>query len=257
MQSNNNIIGKRINAVLALRGKKQKDLANYLQVKPNVVSYFCTGDRVPNVEQLRKIAEYLSVSSDYLIGLSENPTIEPDIQNACKVTGLREPVIEHIKYLSEFPEDNYFTSVLEQLILGLDHSILFLVEDYHITNYKISKYEEYLIKKYCEYKKLDISDREIEEKGLYAINDLSKQAECKTDINFVLAEVGDDVEYKKYKIAKYIQDIFLSIDDYSFSEEIAEKAKAINSNKKARALDIMDLLLKEAEKHGEHNTPKE
>lgn len=96
MDNNNKIIGKRITAALSLKGKKQKELANYLQVKPNVISYFCNSDRIPNIEQLKKIAEYLSVSSDYLIGLSENPTIEPDIQTACKVTGLSEKAINTI-----------------------------------------------------------------------------------------------------------------------------------------------------------------
>ena len=257
MQSNNNIIGKRINAVLALRGKKQKDLANYLQVKPNVVSYFCTGDRVPNVEQLRKIAEYLSVSSDYLIGLSENPTIEPDIQNACKVTGLREPVIKHIKYLLDFPEKDYFASALELFILGIDHSILFTIDDYYISKQEAYQCEQYIIKKFCEKKKLNVSDEDIEEKGLHAISDILQQSACKGLIDSVFIRFNIDIEYKKYMISKNIQNIFLSIDDLTFSDEITKKAEDSFNIKKARINDIVNMLLKEASEHGEHNTPKE
>lgn len=37
---------------------------------------------------IKKLAEYYGVSSDYLLGLSETPSIDEDIQVACKVTGL-------------------------------------------------------------------------------------------------------------------------------------------------------------------------
>jgi transcriptional regulator with XRE-family HTH domain len=63
-------IGSHIKALLAFKGIKQKDLAKYLGVTDNTISYFCSGSRVPNAEQIIKIAEYLEVSADYILGIN-------------------------------------------------------------------------------------------------------------------------------------------------------------------------------------------
>ena len=89
-------IGKRIETALAVSRKKQKDLAEYLGILPNTVSYFCKGTRTPNTEQIIKIAQFLDVSADYLLGLSEAMTINEDIQTVCKVTGLSEIAIRNL-----------------------------------------------------------------------------------------------------------------------------------------------------------------
>lgn len=104
-------IGKRIETALALSGKKQKDLAEYLGILPNTISYFCKGTRTPNTEQIIKIAKFLDVSADYLLGLSDAMTIDADIQTACKVTGLSQKAIT----LLSFNLDN------EKTTFGLNH----------------------------------------------------------------------------------------------------------------------------------------
>lgn len=70
-------LGLRIANALELRGKKQKELAQELEVTANTVSYFCTGSRTPNLEQLIKISEFLDVSTDYLLGRTTDPNIFP------------------------------------------------------------------------------------------------------------------------------------------------------------------------------------
>ena len=67
---NAKVIGQRINAALAKSGKRQKDLAAELGVKDNVVSYYCSGTRTPNVKQIIEISRLLRVSTDWLLGLS-------------------------------------------------------------------------------------------------------------------------------------------------------------------------------------------
>ncbi|MBQ8613119.1 MAG: hypothetical protein IJ416_02745 [Ruminiclostridium sp.] len=48
------------------------------------------------------LADYFGVSTDYLLGRTENPSVEEDIQIACKVTGLSEKSIVILK--SEAPK---------------------------------------------------------------------------------------------------------------------------------------------------------
>ncbi len=116
---NNNLIGKRINSALVLRDKKQKELAEYLGVKPNVVSYFCKGSRVPNIEQIRKIAEFFDVSSDYLLGLSDIATADADLIGACKFTGLDEETIMILKmivFISDVYQNDSILNVFETIV---------------------------------------------------------------------------------------------------------------------------------------------
>lgn len=89
----NGIIGQRINEALAFRNVKQKELAKELGVKDNVVSYWCSGSRVPNVQQIMQISNILNVSADYLTGLSEAKTNDIELKAICDYTGLTEDII--------------------------------------------------------------------------------------------------------------------------------------------------------------------
>lgn len=66
------IIGCRINELLAINNVKQKELAAHLSVSDNIVSYFVKGARVPNTEQIIKIAKFFNVPTDYLLDTDWN-----------------------------------------------------------------------------------------------------------------------------------------------------------------------------------------
>lgn len=84
------VIGQRINAALAMRDIKQKILAKEIGVQDNAISYFVKGARTPNTEQIIKIAKYLNVSADYLLGLADVQTLDIDTKAICERTGLPE-----------------------------------------------------------------------------------------------------------------------------------------------------------------------
>lgn len=87
----------RLREIMKDTGTKQKDLAQALGVKPQTVSLYTQGQSFPDVNNLAKIAHFFGVSADYLIGLSNTPSVEEDMQVACKVTGLREKAINALK----------------------------------------------------------------------------------------------------------------------------------------------------------------
>ena len=81
---NKKIIGQRINSALAAANKKQKELAAALGVTDNTISYFVSGKRTPNTEQIIKIAEFLNVSADYLLNIKpQNATLDANINIVC------------------------------------------------------------------------------------------------------------------------------------------------------------------------------
>lgn len=87
-------IGERINILLAIQDKKQKDLAAALCVADNTISYFVSGRRMPNTEQITKISDFFGVSADYLLCLSDTPTTDKDIKFICDYTGLEEKSVK-------------------------------------------------------------------------------------------------------------------------------------------------------------------
>ena len=98
-------IGQRINEALAMRDKKQKELAQVLNVTDNTISYFCSGRRVPNIEQIITISQYLNVSADYLLGIVDTATTNKDLRFVCDYTGLSDKTVTllHSRIIEQVP----------------------------------------------------------------------------------------------------------------------------------------------------------
>lgn len=63
-----------MNRIRALRKEKnmtQAELAKVLKVSDRTVGFYETGDRDPDTETLKKLADFFAVSVDYLLGRSE------------------------------------------------------------------------------------------------------------------------------------------------------------------------------------------
>ena len=100
-------IGMRINQLLATHGKKQKDLAAVLGVKDNIISYYCSGERVPNYKQLVLIADYFKTTTDYLLGRTRAQSINPLISTWTDFLGLDERTLWNIHcHMDGEEEDN-------------------------------------------------------------------------------------------------------------------------------------------------------
>lgn len=69
------IFADRVRAARALRGLNQAQLAEATKLQVSAVSHFETGTRSPSFDNLRKIADALQVTTDYLIGRSDSPNL--------------------------------------------------------------------------------------------------------------------------------------------------------------------------------------
>lgn len=58
----------KLKEILEAKGLKQADLARYLNVRTSLISYYANNDVMPNTETLFKIADYLHVTIDELLG---------------------------------------------------------------------------------------------------------------------------------------------------------------------------------------------
>lgn len=176
------IIGRRINAALAEKNLKQKDLAEYLGVKDNTISYFCSGSRLPNTLQIIKISEYLGVSTDYLLGLDDNKTTDTELKAVCKYTGLSTEAAKMLNIIigsnsdaviNQFDELELDEYNLIQRALKFDKDIpsLILSNDtfWSITlklkclRYATKQYSDEWLSKYMHIPAKDLSKEDIEE----------------------------------------------------------------------------------------------
>ena len=57
----------RIKAVLAEKGKTNKDLADALKIAPETVSSWCTNSAQPSIKKLFQVANYLDVEAGQLL----------------------------------------------------------------------------------------------------------------------------------------------------------------------------------------------
>ena len=64
---------ERLREARELRGLSQGGLADRAGLQPSAISHFETGGRKPSFENLRRLADALSVSTDFLLGRRDEP----------------------------------------------------------------------------------------------------------------------------------------------------------------------------------------
>lgn len=62
---------ERFNELLKISGKKQTEIANAVKVSKQCISDYKSGKSVPSIETLYLLCQFLDVSADYLLGLSD------------------------------------------------------------------------------------------------------------------------------------------------------------------------------------------
>lgn len=97
----NGIFATRLKKIMKERGVTQQQLADYLNITRQAVSLYLTGQALPDIDRLSMICTRLGVSSDYLLGLSDEATINAELRTVCEYTGLSEDAIKTIQILKD------------------------------------------------------------------------------------------------------------------------------------------------------------
>lgn len=114
---------KKLTALLddakAKSGTVQKDVAEKIGVSRQALGKWAHGETVPDILDLKKLSEYFNVSADYLIGTSDVPSLDTNVQAVCDYTGLSEKAINEIRCFTEVGsnERNYnYAKILSDFI---------------------------------------------------------------------------------------------------------------------------------------------
>lgn len=121
---NMKLTGKIIKELREQANESQEQLANALNA-PNreTITRWENGSRDLKREHIIAIAQHFNVSSDYLLGLSETPSTDEDIQIISNATGLCDMAIANLKLTKEnllnisnvFISDKIFVTIIQRL----------------------------------------------------------------------------------------------------------------------------------------------
>jgi len=67
------VFSDRLRDLRKIRNKKQTEIAEYIGVSPRTLRHYETEYVEPNLERLVKLADFFDVTTDYLLGRSNDP----------------------------------------------------------------------------------------------------------------------------------------------------------------------------------------
>lgn len=79
----------------------QHMLAEKVQISPGAVSNIIRGKNIPSIEIIQRIAKVFNVSIDYLVGNTDYPAPNLNIEGVCKYTGLSEEALQKLNKLAK------------------------------------------------------------------------------------------------------------------------------------------------------------
>ena len=87
---------KRLKELRLNRGLSQKEIADYLGITVASYSLYERGNREPNISILKRIADFYTVSVDYLMGLHDKE------ESLCDLTTFQDEIDDYTQEIGEF-----------------------------------------------------------------------------------------------------------------------------------------------------------
>lgn len=107
---------QRLRKLLDEQNLSHQAFGDYLGVARQSVGNYCDGSVSPSTDTLIKVADYFSVSVDYLLGRTDVRAPEPNVQMASSLTGLSEAAIQTLHSYREEAEMDGALSTLDSLL---------------------------------------------------------------------------------------------------------------------------------------------
>lgn len=225
------LLSELLQKIKAENGIIQDDVAKSIGVSRQALGKWANGETVPDIIDLKKLARYFNISADYLLGLNDIQTTNPDLIMACKYTGLDENTINTIaKITKNYPTvwielfiNKYFDKILSE-ILGT----FAIFDDNTLWQFQISHGQngfEKEIKPNCK----ELTQNEI------------KQAYTKWLMNWL--------DMCIYWAVGHIKNYIIELNNLEIKE--------FQSNIDKISSELYNYYVLEAAKNGEHNPPKE
>lgn len=94
----------------------QTDLSKLLGIDKTLVSRYCSGERVANLQTIYGICKVYGVSADYILGLSDAKTNDKDLQAVCDYVGLSAEAVRALRRCKFSEPDNSIEGIAIRLL---------------------------------------------------------------------------------------------------------------------------------------------
>lgn len=91
-----NLLPSRLRELRKSHNQSQAELSKVLCVSKSTVGLWETGETQPSTEYIFKVAKHYGVSADYLVGVSDSPSLDADIRAAQEYTGLSDRAVKSL-----------------------------------------------------------------------------------------------------------------------------------------------------------------
>lgn len=195
------------------RKLRQQDLADYLGVKRQTISLYMTGQSMPDAEQLKNISIYFNVSADYLLGLTDVPTVNTNTRKVCDYVGLSQEAVELLHNMSN---NKFKNKPKRPAALDIVNEVIFSASLFNDCVYRsilaaaqykkvLSRYSQQDIKSFWEKKDLERIDDAF--KPIDSIKDGIEVSAGEAAILFRLQAIENIKRAAERVISRYSQEI--------------------------------------------------
>lgn len=71
-------------------------VSKLIEMSRPTVQFWHNGERTPDAENIIKLANAFGVSADYLLGITESPSLDADVRSAQEYTGLSDRAVKSL-----------------------------------------------------------------------------------------------------------------------------------------------------------------
>lgn len=115
-QNEESIFQTRLNYLIEERGSSRKELADYVGITRQSISLYLRGERIPDINTLKKICDYFNVSSDWMIGRVDKRTSNITNKQIADRLGLSDYSIDILMTYNDAYGGDYLIPVVNYLI---------------------------------------------------------------------------------------------------------------------------------------------
>ena len=119
----NALFPSRLRELRKEKGVSQDQLANELGVSKSTIGLYETGDTLPDAKTLHDLGIYFGVSVDWILGITSVRSLNANMQNAVKFTGLSENALQWVSGI------NRHITISEDLSKQLLNELSLLIEN--------------------------------------------------------------------------------------------------------------------------------
>lgn len=237
-----------IKKLRAERELTQNDLAKMMNCNRQKIADWERGKSTPSAEDLILLSKKFNVSTDYLLGISDVPTTDKDLQFICDYTGLNEDSIKNLYFGTEREENNSVNFLLSKQYINGFYDFCICLEDLKNQYIEFLRYKEKIVNDKTSFPKnldeaFDIVDKYEQLNEERDFRDFKLQKAFKKIVNsYCEDEINEDNEIDEdfQKFIKYY--LFSYEDDFSPSPEKAEQAFYLLKKSTTHKVNIPDLL---------------